>query len=108
MKRTFFALTIVLLLLASCSRQKNSLADDILGTWENTSGYTIQFKEAGIGFIPGVVGKIPDSNFIYTVMDESHIQMTLQGQKFTVEITIDGDQLTWKDTLGEVSYTRVK
>lgn len=108
MKRTFLVLVIVLLLLASCSGQKNNLADDILGTWENDSGYTIQFKEAGIGFIPGVAGKIPDSNFIYTIMDESHIQMILQGQEFTVEITIDEDQLTWKDELGEVPYTRVK
>jgi len=108
MKRSFFALTIALFLLTSCSEPKNTLADDILGTWKNTSGFTIQFNSGGVGFIPGVAGKIPDSSFKYTVMDESHIQINLQGQEFTIEVTIDGDQLTWKDNLGEVSYTRVK
>jgi hypothetical protein len=51
---------------------------------------------------------IADSNFLYTVIDESHIQFDLQGQTITIEITINDDQLTWKDDLGVVSYTRVK
>lgn len=108
MKRIIFALTIALFLLTSCTESNNTLADDILGTWKNSSGFTIQFNSGGTGFIPGVAGKIPDSSFIYTVTDESHIQMNLQGQVFTIEITIDGDELTWKDSLGEVPYTRVK
>lgn len=108
MKRIVFALAIALFLLTSCSGKKNSLPDEILGTWKNTSGYTIQFKSGGIGFIPGVPGAIPDSNFTYTVKDESHIQMDVQGQVVTIQITINGDQLTWTDELGEVSYTRVK
>jgi hypothetical protein len=108
MKRILIALGIALLLLTSCSSSPKKLTEDIVGTWKNTSGYTIQFKSGGAGFIPGVAGKIPDSSFIYTVMDESHIQMNLQGQLVTIGITINGDQLTWKDDLGEVSYTRVK
>jgi len=108
MKRIIFSLAIVLLLLTSCTSQKNKLAEEILGTWENTSGFTIEFKSGGTGFIPGVAGEIPDSSFSYTVVDESHIQMNFQEQLFTIEITIDGDQLTWKDELGEVLYTRVK
>jgi hypothetical protein len=55
-----------------------------------------------------VEGKIPDSTFVYTVIDGSHITINLGGQKFTIEILIDGDNLTWKDSLGEVKYTRVK
>jgi hypothetical protein len=84
------------------------LKEKILGTWENTSGFTIQFNSGGTGFIPGVAGEIPDSSFTYTVVDESHIQMNFQGQAFNIEITINDDQLTWKDNLGEVTYTRVK
>ncbi len=108
MKRIIFALSIALFLLTSCSEQKKTLTDEILGTWKNTSGFTIQFNSGGTGFIPGVAGEIPDSSFTYTVVDESHIQMNFQGQVFTIEITINDDQLTWKDNLGEVSYTRVK
>jgi len=108
MKSFLFAFAIALLLLTSCSSPKNTLKDDILGTWKNTSGYTIEFKTGGAGFIPGVAGKIPDSSFAYTVIDESHILMDLGGQTVKIGITINGDQLTWKDDLGEVSYTRVK
>ncbi len=96
------------MLLSACSPSKKSLADAIIGSWKNTDGYTIEFKSAGQGFIPGVPGKIPDSDFVYTVIDDSHIQIDLAGQKNTIGISIDGDQLTWKDALGEVSYTRVK
>ena len=108
MKRIIFTLAIALFLLTSCTKQKNSLSEEILGTWKNSSGFTIQFKSGGAGFIPGVAGEIPDSSFSYTVVDESHIQMNYQEQVFTIEITINGDQLTWKDNLGEVPYTRVK
>jgi len=108
MKRFSFTIMIALFLLTSCSQPKNTLAEEIIGTWENTSGFTIQFNSGGTGFIPGVAGEIPDSSFSYTLVDESHIQMNFQGQLFTIEITINDDQLTWKDNLGEVSYTRVK
>ena len=108
MKRIIFILTIALFFLTACTKQNNSLSDEIVGTWKNTSGFTIQFNSGGTGFIPGVAGEIPDSSFSYTVVDESHIQLNYQEQLFTIEITINGDQLTWKDNLGEVSYTRVK
>lgn len=108
MKRILFALLIALLLLTACSQAKKSLSDDILGNWVNKDGYSIQFQSGGSGFIPGVPGKIPDSSFVYSVTDDSHIEVNFEGKKYTVEITINGDQLTWKDDLGEVAYTRVK
>jgi hypothetical protein len=108
MKRIFFALIAVLLLLSSCAPAKKTLAAEILGTWVNTNGYSIEFKDGGTGFIPGVPGKIPDSIFTYTVTDDSHINFDLEGSVQTIEIQISGNQLTWKDELGEVAYTRVK
>jgi hypothetical protein len=108
MKRILLALAILLLLLTACAPAKKSLGDEILGNWINTDGYTIQFQPGGNGFIPGVPGKIPDSNFTYTVKDDTHIAIDLHGQVQTIEIQISGDQLTWKDDLGEVAYTRVK
>jgi hypothetical protein len=108
MKRTLIFLAIVMLLLTACSAGKKTLGDEILGTWVNDSGYSIQFQPSGIGFIPGVKGKIPDSNFVYTIIDDSHIMIDLQGQKQTIGIVIEGDQMTWKDSLGDVPYTRVK
>jgi hypothetical protein len=108
MKRVFLALAIGLLLLTSCAPAKKSLADDILGTWVNEDGFSIQFESGGNGFIPGVPGSIPDSNFAYSITDDSHIKIDLGGQIETIEIIISGDQLTWKDALGEVAYKRVK
>jgi len=108
MKRIFLALALVLLLLTSCAPAKKSLADEILGTWVNEDGFSIQFESGGNGFIPGVPGSIPDSNFTYSVTDDSHLKIDLGGQIETIEIIISGDQLTWKDALGEVPYKRVK
>jgi hypothetical protein len=108
MKRVFLALAIGLLLLTSCAQAKKSLADEILGTWVNQDGFSIQFESGGNGFIPGVPGKIPDSNFAYSVTDDSHIKIDLGGQIETIEILISGDQLTWRDALGDVAYKRVK
>jgi hypothetical protein len=108
MKRIFLALITVLLLMTSCAPAKKSLGSEILGSWVNKDGYSIQFKDGGTGFIPGVPGKIPDSIFTYTVTDDSHINIDLEGSVQTIEILISGNQLTWKDDLGEVVYTRVK
>ena len=108
MKRVLLVLTFVLLLLTSCAPAKKSLADEILGTWVNEDGFSIQFESGGNGFIPGVPGSIPDSNFAYSVTDDSHIKLDLGGQIETIEIIISGDQLTWKDALGDVAYKRVK
>jgi len=108
MQRTLLFLVMVLLVLTACAQAKKSLADDIVGTWKDKDGYTIQFKAGGDGFIPGVAGSIPDSTFVYSIVDDSHIKIDLQGQSQTIEIVISGDQLTWKDELGEVIYTRVK
>jgi hypothetical protein len=108
MKRILLFLVMVLLVLTACAQAKKSLGDDILGTWKDKDGYTIQFKSGGSGFIPGVAGSIPDTNFLYSIVDDSHVKIELPGQSQTVEIVINGDQLTWKDDLGEVAYTRVK
>jgi hypothetical protein len=108
MKRILLFFAIALFLLTSCAAPKKSLQDEILGTWKNNDGYSIEFKDGGAGFIPGVPGKIPDSNFTYTIKDETHINLDLEGQVQTIEIQISGDKLTWRDDLGDVAYTRVK
>jgi hypothetical protein len=109
MKRILIALLILLVGAAACAPDpKASLEKAIVGNWTSADGFAIQFSADGGGFIPGVVGAIPDSKFVYTVMDGSHVEINLQGQKFTIEVLIDGDNLTWKDSLGEVKYTRVK
>ncbi len=108
MKKLIFAFAILFLALTACAPAKKPLAQEILGNWKNTAGYTIEFRSGGSGFIPGVAGKIPDSNFTYTVVDENHIQMNLLGENQTIEIDISGDHLTWKDDLGDVAYNRVK
>ena len=55
-----------------------------------------------------MAGSIPDSTFSYKIIDEQHVEMDAQGQQATIEFHINGDQLTWKDAIGEVIYTRVK
>ena len=108
MKKLIFALTILFIALIACAPAKKPLAQEILGNWKNTDGYTIEFRSGGSGFIPGVADKIPDTNFTYKIVDKNHIQMDLQGENQTIEIDISGDHLTWKDDLGEVAYIRVK
>lgn len=66
----------------------------------------MQFNANGTGFIPGVPGAIPDSQFAYTVLDASHVSIDLNGATYQVEIYVDGDTLTWNDSLGQVVYHR--
>lgn len=108
MKRLLLFLAFVLLVLTSCTQAEKSLGDQIQGTWRDKDGYTVQFKPGGSGFIPGVAGKIPDTTFVYSIEDDAHIKIDLQGQTQIIEIVITGDDLKWKDQLGEVNYTRVK
>ena len=107
MKR-FLVFLLCAILLAACSPSKSRLKDAIIGTWTDAQGYSIQFKPDGRGFIPGVEGKIPDTNFTYSILDESHIQIDMQGRTFAIEIRIEDDQLTWKDEIGEVLYKRTR
>jgi hypothetical protein len=108
------ALLIVLLLIGyrllnnTVVQAHKSLGNEVLGTWVNSNGFRIEFRSGGSGFIPGVPGAIPDSTFSYSIIDDTHIQINLQGQIQTIEIRVTGDQLTWKDALGEVTYQRVK
>ena len=108
MRKFFFTLILLSLMLAACAEAPHSLATDLLGTWQDKQGFKIEFRNSGAGFIPGVAGSIPDSTFSYKIIDEQHVEMDAQGQKATIEFHIDGDQLTWKDAIGEVIYTRVK
>jgi hypothetical protein len=106
--KKYILLLLVALFLFGCSASKPSLEKAIIGTWVDASGYEIQFFSGGKGFIPGVPDKIPDSDFIYSIVDENHITLDIQETKQTLEIRIEGDTLTWKDDLGEVIYKRTK
>lgn len=106
MKRSLFLLFVLALWLSACSK-KPGLDNTILGTWANPEGYQIEFRENGKGLIPGVEGKVPNTDFVYTVVDEGHVLIDLGSEKYTIAITIEGDKLSWKDKIGEVVYTRV-
>jgi len=108
MRRLLIASVLFLIVLASCSNGKQSLEDEIVGKWIDSSGFTIEFYEGGTGFIEGVPGKIPDSSFSYITLNETTVQINFQGVTYDIDILIDGDQLTWKDELGEVVYTRAE
>jgi hypothetical protein len=103
-----FALILLAFSLAACAPARPSLESNLLGTWQDSKGFQIEFRTGGTGFIPGVAGQIPDSNFTYQIVDEQHIRMVAQGMQVTIEMIVDGDKLTWKDALGEVQYTRIK
>ena len=108
MRKIFFVLILLAISLAACAPARPSLESDLLGTWQDSQGFQIEFRSGGMGFIPGVEGKIPDTNFTYQIIDEQHVRMDAQGQQVTIEMHVDGDQLIWKDSLGEVEYSRVK
>ena len=108
MRKIFFVLILLAISLAACAPARPSLESDLLGTWQDSQGFQIEFRSGGMGFIPGVEGKIPDTNFTYQIIDEQHVRMDAQGQQVTIEMHVDGDQLIWKDSLGEVKYSRVK
>jgi uncharacterized lipoprotein YehR (DUF1307 family) len=108
MRKIIFILILLVISLAACTQASPSLERDLVGTWQDSQGFQIEFRSEGLGFIPGVEGKIPDTNFTYEIIDEEHVRMDVNGQQVTIEIHVDGDQLTWKDSLGEVQYSRVK
>jgi hypothetical protein len=105
MRRLGLCLALAILFLSACSP---SLESAIVGNWVNASGYTIEFKANGDGEIPGVTGQIPATSFKYVIVDQAHVSINLVDQKYTIEVHVDGDKLTWKDQLGEEIYTRVK
>ncbi|MCX6079674.1 MAG: hypothetical protein NTW32_09105 [Chloroflexi bacterium] len=108
MRKIFFALIMFAIFLVACAPASPSLERNLVGTWQDSQGFQIEFRGSGKGFIPGVEGKIPDSDFTYQIIDEQHVLMSAQGQQVTIDLHVDGDKLTWKDTIGEVQYTRVK
>lgn len=105
MKKNFLVI-LFFVFLAGCATPKTSLQHAITGSWVDKDGYELQFFPDGKGFIPGVSGKIPDSEFTYTVTDEQHIEIIFQGSKNNIGISIVNDTLTWRDSLGEIVYTR--
>lgn len=108
MRRFSLVLLLLFLLLSACQSGRSALIKNIVGNWENSSGYTIEFRQDGRGTIPGVSDQIQETIFNYAVLDESHVALDLGDQNYTIEVKIDGDQLTWIDSLGEEIYTRVK
>ena len=109
MKKIFiFALILFAVSLTACTPERPSLESTLLGTWQDSQGFQIEFRSGGVGYIPGVDGNIPNSNFTYQIIDGQHVQIETQGQQVTIELIVDGDKLTWKDKLGEVIYYRLK
>jgi hypothetical protein len=103
-----FVLMLAVVSLSACAPARPSLENALQGSWQDAQGFQIEFRSGGKGFIPGVAGKIPDTNFTYQIIDEQHVLMNAEGQQVSIEFHVDGDKLTWKDSLGEVIYTRVK
>jgi hypothetical protein len=108
MRRWGLLLVLAILIISACQPPKPSLETAILGNWVNASGYTIEFKSGGDGFIPGVAGKVPATTFKYSIVDQEHVLIDLGSEKYTIQITVDGDKLTWTDKIGVETYTRVK
>jgi hypothetical protein len=106
MRRLGLCLLLAILILSACS--SNSLQNKITGSWVNTAGYSMEFHSDGSGVFPGVTGVLPDTPFKYSIVDESHISITMNGQTFTIGVKVDGDKLTWQDSMGNEVYTRVK
>ncbi len=95
------------------STAQPSPADAIVGKWVNSKGGVIQFNSDGTGSIPGFEGQelaIPSASFTYYFPDPSHLALQINGQPFTIEITVEGDRLTWGDRANNVQfvYDRVK
>ncbi len=108
MRRFSYVCLLLVLFLSACQTDRSALAKNIVGNWVNSSGYTIEFYDDGEGIIPEVTDEIPVTSFNYLVIDKDHVSIDLGDQKYTIQVIIDGDELTWVDTLGEEIYTRVK
>ncbi len=110
--RSFFLLLMLVLPVVACASQPRVPPQQaIVGRWVNAKGYSISFYPNGTGFVPGVDGQIPSTNFDYVFTDETHVLMNMAGQLTTVvEIKIDGDQMTWLSQATNVAfvYTRAK
>jgi len=108
MRRWPLLLVLAIFILSACQPAKPTLENSIVGVWQNASGYTIEFRNGGDGFIPGVPDEIPATTFKYTIVDQEHVTLDLGSEKYTIQITVDDDTLTWTDKIGVETYTRVK
>ena len=95
MRRFIYGSLLLVLLLSACQSDRSALAKNIVGNWVNSAGYTIEFYDNGEGIIPGVTDEIPVTSFNYLVIDRDHVSIDLGDQKYTIQIKIDGDELTW-------------
>jgi hypothetical protein len=113
MKRWLIISSIVILLVSGCSLWARPLDEQIVGTWINAEGYTVEFYPNGQGFIPGEEGDfpIPDAPFSYRIEDGSTLFLSLMdGTTLELELTIQDDRMTWASQIAEFDfeYTRVK
>jgi len=111
MKKTIFSgillLTVVLLLtgLLSCS-----IKNAIIGSWQDTSGNTMQFFRDGT-YTSG--GLLP-TNGTYSFPDKSHVKIEFTGLLSIAgaqiyECKIDGNKLVLTDSFGTATeYTKSK
>jgi len=108
MRKIISTLILLTIYLVACTPAPLLLENGLLGTWQDSEGFQIEFRSGGVGFIPGVEGKIPDTTFTYQIIDKKHVLIDSSGQQVTIELFVDDDKLIWKDTIGEVQYSRVK
>ncbi len=82
----------------------------VVGKWTNSHGGVINFYADGTGYIPGLTGVISDTSFTYSFPDNTHVKITIAGQALNVGIAIQGDKMTWGNSLDNTKdvYTRVK
>jgi len=108
MKRSIVVISSVLCILAACSSPGRVLEESIIGRWVNVDGYEIEFLPDGKGHFPGFEETIESSDFLYQIIDDTHVVIEYFGVEYTIEIVVQWDTLIWIDKLGEVEYSRVE
>ncbi len=112
-KRRFSAILLLMVFCATsasaCMRPAPPLREAIVGKWSNAQGGVISFSADGTGVVPAAAD-LPAYNFTYSIPDEQHLQINVDGQDLTVGIKIDGDTMTWRNSLNNTAfvYTRMK
>ena len=112
-KRTVMALALVMVVLVlgvAWVLATPAPQNAVVGRWTNSHGGTIDFFADGTGFVPGVTGVISDTNFAYSFPDTQHVSIEIGGQALRVGIKVDGDTMTWSNSLNSTVdvYTRVR
>lgn len=104
----YVILVLALLLgISACTTANVPLEKAIIGKWVNHQGGEIEFFADGTGFIPGLGGddNVPDTKFTYVFPDDTHLSLLLTGQRaILIEIEIEGDRMTWRDSESNVEF----